>query len=170
MREEAEAVEEMVAAGEASTEPPDTMEGSRAIQPPLEARPEALAKPPETASAAEEAPPASKKKKHPPAPKEQCEICLRWYNPTVVKRGHKCVPPVRAQPADPPDQLPAERVEEEVTASPRPPAAPPPVVEGQFPPVVAELPSWESVARWASHERESRRERKRSRWEQQMFG
>ena len=137
-----------------------------------------------------------KPKKKPTKPKEQCPRCLRWYAPAVLKyRSHKCVPPtlngenlVERKP--PPEDAPKEEPQEEelpVSEEPEKAALPrdaeilEPIKEEPPPPpqkptkqltLVAppDLPSHEQVAKWVSFERQSKRERKRERWEQQTFG
>ena len=51
-----------------------------------------------------------------------------------------------------------------------PPPAPEPLARQTTLVIPEELPSHEQVAKWVSFERQSQRERKRERWQQQMFG
>ena len=118
---------------------------------------------PEALEEAKEEEPAPKKKHS----KAQCPICFRWYASSVLRRkdkkGHVCKPPV----PPPPDISAAPDISDVAQMSQPPPPPPPPPSPADMPP---ELPTHEQVLRWASHERETRRDRKKARWEQQMFG
>ena len=102
--------------------------------------------------------PKARKKRGPPKePKEQCPICLRYYSPKrVIPGGHaNCIPPV------------ANRT------SPRVPTPPPEPEEAQDPMASSFIEpqiSHADVVRFMARDRMNRHERKRERWQQQMFG
>ena len=64
---------------------------------------------------------------------------------------------------EPPEEAPSKEVLEPKGRTEKPPAPPPPLARQVVAP--EGLPSHEQVAKWVAYERESKRERKKARWE-----
>ena len=104
--------------------------------------------------------PARKKRGPPKEPKEQCSLCLRYYCARrVLPGGHVCHPPIPKKAPTPPEPTPRPPTPE--------PEEPEDLMASSF---VEPRVTHSDVVRFMARERMNRHERKRDRWQQQMFG
>lgn len=142
-------------------EVPEPKEEPKDSVPPAAGAEPLLSKPKEEP---EEEPKARKKRGAPKDPKIQCPICLRFYCGWRSQPGGHVCHPVKIP--DPPKSIEPKPIAPEGPApeSPEDPMASSMVMAPE--PVI----SHSDVVRFMARERMNRHERKRERWQQQMFG
>ena len=153
---------------EVSTEPP-TEEAPP--EPKEEPKEESPPEPKEEAKPVAEEEPKARKKRGPPRdPKIQCPLCLRFYcGWRSQPGGHVCHPvkiPSSGREPDIPKPVEPKPEPKEEPESPEDPMARSMVVEPKEEPKL----TYSDVVRYMARERMNRHERKKDRWNQQMFG